>query len=332
MKKMLLAGDVGGTKANLALAEQEGQRLRTLQDCEVRTTDFANLVDLVRSFVGSDGPRIRSACFGVPGPVREGKAKGTNLPWSIDAEGARRALGIERLALVNDLLATARGIGELSDDRFAVLQPGRPEPRGAKVLIAAGTGLGEAFLMWDGRRHNPFPSEGGHADFAPRDALEVELFRHLAERFGHVSVERVVSGPGLHNVFQFLVETGQEVDSPRVRERMEREDPSHVISDEALAGTDHACAVALEIFVRVYGAEAGNLALKALATGGVYVGGGIAPKILPKLQKGPFLEAFRDKGRLSPLLAEMPVLVVLDPKAALYGAIRFAAEMQETAP
>ena len=329
MKRVLLAADVGGTKANLALVEQDGESLRRLRDSEFRTPEFANLVDLARSFVGPDGPRIESACLGVPGPVREGKAKGTNLPWSIDAEEVRTALGIPRLVLVNDLLATGHGIGELPADRLAVLQLGRPQPQGAKVLIAAGTGLGEAFLFWDGRRHIPCPSEGGHADFAPREAVEVDLLRHLAERFGHVSAERVVSGPGLQNIFRFLVETGRAADSPRVRERMEREDASHVISDEALAGTDRACAEALEIFVRAYGAEAGNLALKALATGGVYVGGGIAPKILPKLREGPFLEAFRDKGRLAPLLAEIPVFVILDPKAALYGAIRLAAEAPE---
>ena len=329
VKGTLLAGDVGGTKANLALVEQEGESLRHLRHSEFRTAEFASLVELVRSFVGSDGPRIDGACFGVPGPVREGKAKGTNLPWSVDAEEVRTVLGIPRLVLVNDLLATARGIGELPGESFAVLQPGRPEPRGARVLIAAGTGLGQAFLVWDGRRHIPCPSEGGHADFAPREAVEVELLRHLAERFGHVSVERVVSGPGLQNIFRFLVGTGRCDESPRVRARMEREDRSHVISDEALAGTDRACADALELFVRAYGAEAGNLALKALATGGVYVGGGIAPKILPKLREGPFLDAFRDKGRLSPFLAEIPVLVVLDPKAALYGAIRLAAEAPE---
>lgn len=324
MSRLVLAGDVGGTKANLALFEEEGGRLSVVREATLPSPEYPGVTELVRSFLGAERPP-RRACFGIPGPVREGRTVTPNLPWTVDAEEIARALDLPSVTLVNDLQATASGIGELPHESFAALQAGGPNPNGNAALIAAGTGLGEAILFRHGRELVPSASEGGHADFAPTDEVQVELFRFLAARFGRVSFERVVSGPGLENVYRFLVETGRRKESPSVAARIAKEDPPAVIAETGMKRGDPACADALELFVRVYGAEAGNLALKALASAGLYVGGGIAPKILPKLREGGFLEAFRNKGRLSDLLAGIPVRVILDPKTALYGAARLAA-------
>ncbi len=321
-----LAGDVGGTKANLALVEVEGDARTLVREEALRTGAHGSLEALVRTFLGNEAPELAAACLGVAGPVKKGRVEAPNLPWIVTEQELARATGVGSASVINDLLANAYGIDELGPDRLAVLNGGVEHPEGSAALLAAGTGLGQACLFWDGTRRVPVPSEGGHADFAPTDELQMELLRHLNGRFGRTSVERVLSGPGLHNIYRFLVETERAEESPEIRERMAEGDPPAVIAEAGLAGEDPVCVRALDVFARVYGAEAGNLALRTLATAGVYVGGGIAPKILDKLRDGAFLEAFGRKGRLSSLVREVPVRVILDPKTALYGAARRAAE------
>jgi len=256
--------------------------------------------------------------------VFDGRCEATNLPWVIDAKALRGTLGLERVAVINDLVATAYGILDLKPDEVVVLNEGRPHPEGNKALIAAGTGLGETILFWDGTRYRPVASEGGHADFAPRNVLEIELLRYLLKKHHRVSYERVLSGPGILNIYSFLKEAGHGEEAVWLRERFHGQDPSVVITAAAMRGESDLCVKTLSLFVSLYGAEAGNLALKALATGGVYVGGGIAPKILDLLMDGAFMTAFIDKGRLSPLVTDMTVRVVLNPQTALRGAARCA--------
>ncbi|MHB8766980.1 MAG: glucokinase [Deferrisomatales bacterium] len=320
----VLAGDIGGTKANLALFDGSAGALAPVAEATLRTADHPDPASLLRAFLGERVGRVARACLGVAGPVRGRRAVAPNLPWGVDADQLQQALHLPRLTLVNDLVATALGLAELGGESLAVLTPGSPDPTGAQALLAAGTGLGQAALCWDGRRRVPVPSEGGHTDFGPTDDLEIALLTHLRARFGRVSYERILSGPGLVNLYRFLVETGRAPRDPGVAARMELGDPAAAIAGEGLAKTDPACVRALELFARICGAEAGNLALKFLATGGVYLAGGIAPQLLPVLRGGGFLEAFRSKGRLAGVLAEVPVYVVLDPKAALYGAARRA--------
>jgi glucokinase len=321
---LVLAADIGGTKSNLALFRAEPGPLVPVREASVATAAYPSAAALVKGFLGTDPPALAGACLGVAGPVRGARVEAPNLPWTV-AEEEFAALGVPRVLLINDLVATAHGLGELHEDRFAVLQGGCPDPEGNEALLAAGTGLGQAVLYRCGDRRVPAASEGGHVDFAPADEVQVELWRFLRARFGHVSAERVLSGPGLCLIHAFLEASGRGGTSAAVRERMAREDPAAVIAQEGLREGDPACAAALDLFVRVYGAAAGNLALVALATAGVFLAGGIAPKILPKLGDGAFLEAFCAKGRLAGLLREVPVRVVLDPKAALYGAGRCAA-------
>ncbi|MBI1847919.1 MAG: glucokinase, partial [Candidatus Rokubacteria bacterium] len=239
-----------------------------------------------------------------------------------------RALGVGRVALLNDLEATAHGVLALPPAALATLQPGRPRP-GTKALVAAGTGLGEAVMAWDGAGHRVLPSEGGHADFAPRAELEIDVLRVLLKQFGHVSYERLLSGPGLVNIHRALREIGGATEPGWLAERMLAGDPGAAIAEAALARRDPVCVQALDLFVDVYGAEAGNIALRVLAVGGVYVGGGIAPKIRPALASGRFIAAFRDKGRLADLLGDIPVHLVLEPRAALLGAARLARSPQD---
>ena len=325
MSPLLLAADIGGTKANLALFRETPGGLVPVREGTVHSAGYASAAALLGAFLGDDAGAVGAACLGIAGPVRNGRAVTPNLPWAVAAAEIEAALGLPAVTLVNDLVATALGIPELPPEAVAVLQEGKPDPAGNAALIAAGTGLGEAFLVRCDEELVPVASEGGHASFAPTSGPEVELLRFLTAELGAVSAERVVSGPGLRNVYRFLTAAGGFSESPRVRARMAAEDPPAVISDESLRGTDETCARALDLWLHAYGAEAGNLALKALATAGVYVGGGIAPKLLPKLREGSFLEGFRSKGRLSALLGDIPVRVILEPKAALYGAARCAA-------
>jgi len=322
---MILAGDIGGTSTRVALFEVEGDRLISRVQTNYPSGKYPGLEAILAEFLDSNPSPIEAACFGIAGPVRQGRVETPNLTWVVDAQLLSRLLELESVTLLNDLESTAYGIAALGVLDFAVLNEGAPIESGSRAVIAAGTGLGEAALHWDGTMHRPFASEGGHADFAPRDALEAELLLHLSRSFGHVSYERVVSGPGLLNLYQFLRDTGRGTEPGWLSERLRQEDPSAVIATAALEKSSELCVLALERFVSFYGAEAGNLALKVLATGGVFVGGGIAPKILPKLQEPAFLEAFLDKGRYRKLMESIPVKVILNDRTALLGAARHAA-------
>jgi glucokinase len=321
---MLLAGDIGGTKTRLAAFELVDGRLRTVVDQTFRSLDYPSLDALVLPFIAAHGLRLDAAGFGVAGPVKGGRVVATNLPWVVDAAQLAAKLALPAVTLLNDLEAIAAGLAMLDEDDFAVVNPGTADPGGNAAVIAAGTGLGEAGLFWDGQRHRPFASEGGHTDFAPRNELEMALLTYLIGRFGRVSYERVVSGPGLHNIYQFLRDTGRGDEPPWLRQELAEQDPPAVISKTALAGRSPLCAAALDLFVSLYGAEAGNLALKMMATGGVFVAGGIAPKILDKLADGTFQTAFTAKGRLSPLLQATQLKVVLNDRVALLGSLQTA--------
>ena len=269
--------------------------------------------------------KLRLHVFGVPGPVRDGRLKVTNLPWELDVRVLSSDLKIEHIFLINDLEANGYGIPELAPDQILTLWHGDRAGVGNAALVAAGTGLGEAILVWNGKSHIPMASEGGHADFAPRNEMEIDLLRYLMRELGgRVSWERVVSGIGLKNIYTFLRDD-KGVDEPAwLRDRIAAEDPNAVIGELGESGESELCARTLDMFVSAYGAEAGNMGLKVLSAGGVYLGGGIAPKILKKMQDGTFMQAFTDKGRLSGVLERSPVRIILDSRAALLGAAAFA--------
>jgi glucokinase len=322
---MILAGDVGGTKTALALFDVQGVNFNLVREDQLPSRDYPTFEAAVGRFLG-DGPSgpIDAASFGVAGAVVDGRVTTTNLPWKIDERALERSIPAKRVRLLNDLEATGHGLGALPPASLVTLQAGKLRP-GNIALIAAGTGLGEALLTWDGRRHQVIASEGGHADFAPRTDLEIELLRFLRQEFGRVSYERVLSGPGFFNVYRFLRDTGRGVETPEIAAKLKAAgDPSAVVGASAVEGRDPLCVAALDLFATVYGAEAGNLALKALAVGGVYVGGGIAPRFRRKLEDGAFIAAFRAKGRFTPLMEAMPVHLVLEPRTALLGAARVA--------
>ncbi|MGH7770124.1 MAG: glucokinase, partial [Candidatus Binatia bacterium] len=295
---MILAGDIGGTKTNLALYSVEGDKLVPSVKKSFPSKDYPSLEAVLREFTAANpGAQATAACFGVAGPVIGGTSKTPNLPWFLDSRELARCLGMDSVALINDLEATGYGIKTLDAGDFLTLNAGIPEPHANIGLIAAGTGLGQAMLYWAGSGYRVLASEAGHADYAPRTPLEIELLSWLIPRFGHVSYERVISGPGIFNVYTFLRDAKHFNEPAWLKERIAAADPAAVISQAALAQEAEICVQALDIFVSSYGAEAGNLALRAKALGGIYVGGGIAPKILPKLVEGGFLRAFTDKGR-----------------------------------
>lgn len=322
---LILAGDIGGTSARLACFDVEEGRLRADKAERFASRDHSGLEEIVRLFIDAHHLPVSQAAFGIPGPVRAGEVITPNLPWVVSRAGVARELGIDAVWLLNDLEANAYGISVLEPRDFAEINAGIPDARGNIAVVSAGTGLGQAGAIWDGTRLHPFASEGGHADFAPRDELEAELLNHLRVRMGHVSWERVVSGPGLCHLYEFLRDTGRGAEQPWVRERMQGGDPAAVISEAGLSKDCELCARALDLFVSLYASEAGNFALKMLATGGVYLGGGIAPKIARKLQAPAFMRSFSAKGRMRELLESIPVRVILNEAAALLGAARFAA-------
>jgi len=323
---MILAGDIGGTKVNLGLFELRDGKLTATGEGTRSSHAFPRLQDLVKEYLDSAGsPTVESACFGVAGPVRDGVVRVTNLPWQVGSAELSAELKIPRVSLINDLEANGYGLAELPPGDLVTLNAGTAGAAGNAAIISAGTGLGEAGLFWDGETHRPFACEGGHGSFAPQTELDAELFAWLRKRHGHVSWERVLSGSGLCNIHAFLQDTGRGEDPADVVEAMAHSDPAAVITEAALAGKGSRCVQALDLFVGYYGAEAGNLALKMMSLGGVYIGGGIAPRILPRLREGKFLASFTDKGRMRPLLEAMPVRVVLNPKTALLGAAHYAA-------
>ena len=325
---MILAGDIGGTSTRLALCELNGKNFCAVAEEKFSSAEFSSLEAIVEKFLSDKSHKIARACFGVPGPITGSIIKLANLPWTIDAEKIKHFLEIEKIGLINDLEANAYGLSELGEGDFSVLNEGAKNPTGNAAIISAGTGLGEAGLHFEEGMDNilrPFASEGGHADFAPRNDLEIELLRFLLVKFGRVSIERVVSGQGLKNIYEFLRDT-KRAEEPAwlAAEIAESGDVAAVVSKNGIDGKAEICELALEIFASIYGAEAGNLALKMLATGGVFLGGGIAPKVLPKLKEVAFMESFTAKGRMRELLEKIPVRVVLNDKAALLGAAHFA--------
>ncbi len=321
---MILAGDVGGTKTTLALLDEVDHRLEVLEQERFPSQDHESLEAIVDTFMKDRQQKVQWACFGVAGPVKKGHSRITNLPWVIDAHVLADHLGVETVELINDLEANAYGLGVLGPDDFAVLNEGSGDAEGNAAIIAAGTGLGEAGIFWDGRHHHPFACEGGHTDFAPRDETEVELLRFLLARFDRISYERIVSGPGLFVIYQFLRDAGRHEEPKWLQEEINRGDPAAAISKAALAQKSELCIRTLDLFVSLYGAEAGNLALKVMARGGLFIGGGIAPKIMEKLSVGMFMESFLAKGRMRPLLEAMPVRIVLNEQTALLGAAHCA--------
>jgi len=319
---MILAGDIGGTNTRLALFAWEDECLKVAEEATFRSREYGSLDEIVVEFVASRKLPVERASFGIAGPIKNGRCEATNLAWIVDGRQLAEKLAIEKVVLINDLEANAYGIAMLELKDFVVLNQGVADASGNAAIISAGTGLGEAGLFWDGKQHRPFACEGGHTDLAPRNELETQLLRYLFGKFSRVSYERAVSGPGLVNIYNFLRDSGLGQESPGMAEAMRQQNPAAVISKAALDGTCALSVQALDLFVSLYGAEAGNLALKIMSTGGLFVGGGIAPKILPKLTGPLFMEAFTTKGRMSPLLKAMPVRVIMNEKTALLGAAR----------
>jgi glucokinase len=322
---LVLAGDIGGTKSNLAFFCGAPDAPQAVAERSYRNREFASLADVVRRFLADTGLSAVSACFGVAGAVVDGASVLPNLDWKLSENELAQALGLNAVRLINDLEANALGISTLTSEQFFILNPGQPRPGGNRALIAAGTGLGEAFLFKTDVGYRVSASEGGHVDFAPRGEEQMGLLRYLAARYGHVSYERVLSGPGLANIYGFLRDDRGMEEPAWLAERIHGgEDAAAVIASAGLAREADICVHALDLFMGIYGAAAGNLALKALATNGLYLGGGIAPKLIEKFSESNFMTAFTDKGRFSCLLAEMPVRIILKPNTALRGAATVA--------
>lgn len=320
----VLAGDIGGTNARLAIVEVDATGARLCDTQRFASKDFPGLAPIVQAFLGEVADAPDRACFAIACPILDGKCNGTNLSWTVNVHTLAEEIGIPRTKIINDLHAVGHAVLRLAPADLVMLQAGEPNERGAIAVIGAGTGLGEAFISRNGDAYQVHSSEGGHASFGATNEGECGLLSSLAKRFGHVSTERVVSGPGLVSIYRYLAEAGEAQEQARVRRRMEAADPSAVISDEALSGTDQLSERALAMFVSAYGAQAGNLALTVMATGGVYVAGGIAPRIVPKLRDGTFMTAFRNKGRLTDVLAHIPVNIVVNQHAGLIGAAMVA--------
>lgn len=328
---MLLAGDIGGTKTALGVYTSEGGPRSPIVRDSFPSDDYPSLEAVVREFLTRHEVQVDSACFDVAGPVVAGRAKVTNLPWSIETDELREALGVRSVHLMNDLEALAHAVPQLAPSDLSTINEGAAVLGGSIAVVAPGTGLGEAYLTWDGARYLAHPSEGGHADFAPAGDVEDGLLRYLRGRFGHVSCERVCSGMGISNIYDYLRHSGQMHEAPEVARKMQGAEDRTPIIVEAAKGTSPLCAAALEMFVRALGAEASNMALKVLSTGGLYLGGGIPPRILDALKSGPFMECFLDKGRLREVLEPMPVRVIMEPGAALMGAAGYGLYMAQQA-
>jgi glucokinase len=321
---MILAGDIGGTKVNLAFFS-EHLRMAPENLASFPSRDYASLEAIVEKFLTERKLKAEYACFGIAGPVKHGRVAVTNLPWIVVDKDIQHTLHLKHVWLINDLEANAHGVHGLTPRDFVVLNKGEEGAIGNAAIISAGTGLGEAGLFWDGNRHLPIASEGGHSDFAPRTDLDIELLNYLRKRFGQVDWEAVLSGPGQFHIYEFLRDVKGGVEPAWLATELRSEEPPRVVTRAALEKKSDLCVQALELFVEYYGAESANFALKVLATGGVYLGGGIAPKIIEKLQDGSFMKAFIGAGRMKNLLAAMPVRVIMNDKTALIGAARFAA-------
>lgn len=323
---MILVGDIGGTKARLALYDASLQR-RLVESYSCR--EYTNLEAILRQFADKHDVRVERACFGVPGPVIHGRAEATNLPWKLDEKTISATLGVKKVKLVNDLVATTSAVPHLRASELVVLHPGvkQVDRTAARAVLAPGTGLGQAYLIWDGERYVAHASEGGHVDFAPTNDLEIELYRYLHEKYARVSLERIYCGPGLLAIFTFLQEVRGIPVPHELQERMRNGDQAAVISQTGLSGEFDICVQTMDLFVTGLGIIAGNLVLTYLATGGVYLGGGIPPKILPLLRDKKVVQAYLNKGRLSNLVEDTPLYVIADDHVALLGAAHLAARL-----
>ncbi len=324
---MILAGDIGGTKTNLAYFKEEEGRVVPVHLRSYPSHQYRSVLEVIDAMQKEIPAPISAAAFGIAGPIVEGRSKLTNLGWEVVAEEIQSWLELPHVGLLNDLEATAYGVLHLPASGRLTLQNGDAQKNAAIAVIAAGTGLGEGALIWDGKRYRAMPSEGGHSDFAPRNELEMDLLRFLLRKFKRVSYERILSGPGFLNLYEFFRSRSQEAEPAWLTEKLKSGNPAAAISSAGLERTDPVCVQVLDLFVSLYGAEAGNLALKVLATGGVYIGGGIAPKILPRIREGGFLEGFTTKGRHSALLKTIPLSLILNDTIALYGAAHYATVM-----
>jgi glucokinase len=356
---MILAGDIGGTKTNLALYEWATERVDPVRFETFHSGDYKSLEEILTEFLTPPKPpvvlddldrpttdadqseeapppiepiRLAAACFGIAGPVIDNHTHTTNLPWIVDGAAIATQFDIPRVQLLNDLEATAYGILWLRPDELEVLNPGIvPKKRQALALIAAGTGLGEGILFWDGKSYRPMPSEGGHADFAPTNDYEIELLRYLRSQYLHVSYERLVSGPGLLAIYEFIRDTKKN-EPTWLAEKIKAGNPAAEIAEAGLKGQAEIAKQALDLFASIYGAEAGNLALKALSLDGVYVAGGIAPKLIKKLKDGTFMKGFTNKGRYKRLMSNIPVKVVMNQETGLLGAASVASALAQASP
>ena len=321
---MILAGEIGATRTRLAAYETEANRLLCVVQKTFQSQNHASLAEILPLFTRTEGIPVHSACFGVAGPVRNGRSKISNLPWTIDAKELAAQLKLPSVGLLNDLEAYAYGIDALDSKDFITLSAGSDDAEGNRAVISAKTGLGMAGLYWDGFRHHPFACEGGHADFAPRDQIQTELLAYLQKEYGRVSCERILSGPGIRHIYDFLRDAKKMEEPAWLREQLSAaHDPSPVISQLAMEKKAPICEQTMSIFVSVFGAEAGNCALRYMTTGGIFIGGVIAAKIASKMQDGTFMQAFLDKGRMASILKDMPVQVIVNDDCGLIGAARY---------
>jgi glucokinase len=329
----VLAGDIGGTNARLALAEWRDGRCRLVAERYFESRTHKGLDSVLRAYMQETGAKIETACFGVAGPVQDGAAGQTvdvtNLPWKIDGAAIAREFGIGRVRLINDFQAAGYGTEALDATDLVVLQAGEPVPHGPRAIIGAGTGLGQALLLWRGDHYQAVATEGGHADFGPADELQLELLRYLMRNEGHASYELILSGAGLVRLYDFMRKSDIAAESPAVSESMQAGDPAAVITQAALQSDDTLCNRAVDLFVRIYGAQAGNLALTAGAVGGLFVAGGIAPRLIARIREGAFMQAFRNKGSMYAYAARVPVQVVLNTKVGLFGAALVALRLKK---
>ena len=326
---LVLAGDVGGTSTRLAYFQVAASGLVVLAEGRYKSGEHSSLIEIVRRFAAQHGLVAERACFGIAGPILEGRVRTPNLPWNIESSELAELLALPQVRLINDLEANTYGIAALKPQDLCTLNTGAPDPTGTIAVVSAGTGLGESLAYWDGSTHRPLPSEAGHADFAARNELEAELLLYLQAKHGRVSYERVISGPGLLDIYRFLRDKRYFQEQEAISAAMNAGDAPAVITRAALDQSCPMCSKALDIFIAVYGAESGNAALRFLATGGVYLGGGIAPNIIDRLRGAPFMVAFTAKGRLSSLVQAIPVYVILNERTALLGAGRAASMMAQ---
>ncbi len=321
---MILAGEIGATRTRLAAFEREASRLKLVVEKTYLSQEHGGLAEIITAFIKTEGIPVHSACFGVAGPVRRGRSKISNLTWVIDSRDLAKQLKLDSVGMINDLEAYAYGIDGLDSKDFVTLNEGSEDAEGNRAVISARTGLGVAGLYWDGFRHHPFGCEGGHSDFAPRNPLEMELLSYLQKKYGRISCERLLSGPGIKNIYDFLRDTKRAEEPQWLKDQIgSAPDAPAVISQLAAEGKPAICDQTMSLFVSIYGAETGNVALNFLSTGGIYIGGSVAAKNVPKMKDPIFMQSFLDKGRMVSLLKEMPVTIVLNDDAGMIGAARY---------